>query len=371
MGVVESLFKSAVEENPALRVRTDGMAVDRLLDEIVVACAGLIADIEDKKVEPAFLTREIEKRVDSQKELYDPEGVKRTIFDTIYGYGILQTYITDDSISDIDATRYDYILAKRRGVFERLPVAFSSEEVFERYCRLLIVRHGGIINEVDTHCRVSDKKHFLRINVSIPPRNISGTALSIRKHPKSAYSLDSLVQIGFMSENERVLLESFNRQKRNILICGKGGSGKTTLLRSLIEDVDEYERMLICETDSEIYPQRLNAIVQKIHKRRESGNAVTLETLIREGLTMSLDTYCIGEIVGDEAWDFIKAGHTDHRTLATLHANSAEDAINRLMLLSENKTRLKPEAVKQIIESALDVIVYLKGFKIAEIIENP
>jgi Flp pilus assembly CpaF family ATPase len=57
--------------------------------------------------------------------------------------------------------------------------------------------------------------------------------------------------------------------------------------------------------------------------------------------------------------------------LATLHANSAEDAINRLMLLSENKTRLKPEAVKQIIESALDVIVYLKGFKIAEIIENP
>ena len=40
---------------------------------------------------------------------------------------------------------------------------------------------------------------------------------------------------------------------------------------------------------------------------------MTLKDLVLDGLTMSLDTYCVGEITGDEAWEFIKAAFSGHR----------------------------------------------------------
>ena len=64
---------------------------------------------------------------------------------------------------------------------------FGSEKIFDTYCKLVAIRNGGILNENDSHCRVTDERYRLRINVSIRPRNISGPAISIRKHRKNSY----------------------------------------------------------------------------------------------------------------------------------------------------------------------------------------
>lgn len=84
---------------------------------------------------------------------------------------------------------------------------------------------------------------------------------------------------------------------------------------------------------------------------------------------MSLDTYCIGEIVGGEAWDFIKAGYTDHRVMATIHASNARDALDRLLMLIENETRIKQAQLMQMISRSVGYIIYIQSFKISEIIK--
>lgn len=368
MGVIESInIPYGGIKSPEV-TETSSM-VTKLLDEILTQYAVLIADVEDRKIDANFLKNEIGKHVDRQKGIYQPEQMKQLIFDTLYGYGPLQAYIRDESISDIDAPRYDFITIKRNGKIERIPSVFTDERSFERFCRLLIIRHGGLINEVDNHCRVSDKANRLRINVSIPPRNAIGASLNIRKHAETSYDFDDLIQLQMIDAKSRLLIERLNHLRKNVLICGKGASGKTTLLRAIINHGDEMERVLICESDMELYPQKKNTIVQTIKKRQFGGKVVSLSDLINEGLTMSLDTYCIGEIIGEEAWAFVKAAYTDHRVMGTIHARSAEDAITRMSLLLESETKLSSDQLKKMIAKHIQYIIYLKNFKVASINE--
>lgn len=367
MGLVSSIHEPMVDYDTSSFQKTSKWA-SILLDEIVYEYAALIADIEDGKVAPSYLKKEIEKKVDQQKGLFKAEQIKKEIFDTIYGYGLLQSFILDPDVSDIDIPRFDFILIKRFGCYVHINETFSCEESFEQFCRLLIIRHGGVINAVDAHCRVSDKNNRLRINVSIPPRNATGTSLNIRKHRHCAYEYEALEQLNFLDEQSRKIIEEANRSGKNILVCGKGASGKTTLLRTLIETGDKFERMLICESDTELYPQKKNTIVQHIEKRRNKRGSGSLESLIKEGLTMSLDAYCIGEITGSEAWPFVKAGYTDHRILGTLHAQSSFDALERLLMLMENETRIEEAALKNILANSMEIIIYLRNFSVHEII---
>ena len=368
MGLIQSL-NVPYDGKIICEFHTNSTIVSKLLDQIIIDFSGLIADIEDKKVDKSVLDKEIEKRISSQKGIYEPDEVKRLIFDTIYGYGALQPLIIDSKISDIDIPRYDYILIKREGIIEKSQLKFESESEFERYCKLLIIRHGGMINEVDSHCRVSDKVNHLRINVCIPPRNVNGTSLNIRKHATRSLCYSELKHLGFIDDQALNVLSELSHSKANLLICGKGAAGKTTLLRTLIDSGDEYERVLICETDVELYPQKQNVIVQSIKKNEFGGKTMTLSDLIREGLTMSLDTYCIGEIVSGEAWDFIKAGYNDHRVMATIHASNARDALDRLLMLIENETRIKQAQLMQMISRSVGYIIYVQSFKLSEIIK--
>jgi len=367
--MLTTLSKPMNQTKKAATYTDDAQLISQLQDEIILKFSDLITDIEQEKLPEHLLKSEIHKLVEMHKGIFNIENIKQQLFDRLFGYGFLQPLVEDRSISDIDVLRYDYILIKREGRLILSDLKFEDEATFERYCRLVIIRNGGMLNEVDSHCRVSDTKYALRINASIKPRNTSGATLSIRKHPIECYTLENLVDMRFMTRIQKDKMLQYNQGKKNIIICGKGGSGKTTLLRSLLNTVDEFERVLICESDQEVYPQKPNVISQCIKKDYLGGSKRTLEMLIKDGLTMSLDTYCIGEITGVEAWDLIQAGHTDHRILSTVHASSPEDLFLRILAMIENRTRLSELTLLRMIVNSIDVIVYLNRFQISRIVE--
>ena len=148
---------------------------------------------------------------------------------------------------------------------------------------------------------MTDEKWHLRINVSIKPRNISGPAISIRKHRLKSLGLKDLVKLGMINPKIEKFMRKLAFSDATVLFCGKGAAGKTTLMRAFVNILPEMERILVVEADAEIYPDKPYCIQQRIKKENEGGRSVTLRDLIKDGLTMSLDTYCIGEIVGDEA----------------------------------------------------------------------
>jgi len=343
--------------------------LSQLQDEIILRFSDLIADVEQGKVSEHVLKDEIEKLLMQHKGWFNIDQIKMQLFNQLFGYGILQQHIEDQSISDIDVLKYNYALVKRNGIWERVDCTFASDREFERFCKLIIIRNGGMLNDADSHCRVSDSKFRLRINASIPPRNVFGSTLNIRKHRMSQLDLKALVGLNLLTSEQCSLIQQYNKEKRSVLICGKGGAGKTTLLSGILSNVDEMERVLICESDVEIYPQGPNMISQTIKKDYLGGISRKLSHLIQDGLTMSLDTYCVGEIIGEEAWELIQAGLTDHRILATIHASSCEDVIYRILGLIDQKSGKSTDLVIEMICRSIEIIIYVNQFKIKEIVQ--
>lgn len=348
------------------------MLVSGITFNILKESPALVADVACGNVERSVLETAIVKEIDRNKVFcgLEREDLIRKVLDFMFGYGELQRYIEDEEITDIDGTRYDEFVVKRRGTRSIIPVNFGSERIFDTYCKLVAIRNGGILNENDSHCRVTDEKNRLRINVSIRPRNIAGPAICIRKHRKRSYTLEELADQGMLSEETEKWLRQLAQSDASILFCGKGAAGKTTLLRAFINSLPRMMRVLITESDAEIYPDKPYCIEQRIKKQNEGGRPVTLRDLVRDGLTMSLDAFCVGEIVGDEAWEFIKAAFTGHRGFATTHAESAEDAFGRLLTLSKGANIGESErTVKEMLARSIDVIFYLRDFKVVEILE--
>lgn len=291
------------------------------------------------------------------------------VFNFMFGYGALQKFIDDEDITDIDGTAYNEFSITKKGVRQPVDIDFGDSGTFDTYCRLVAVRSGGFLNEDDTHCRTTDLKKKLRINVSIPPRNVSGPAISIRKHRNRAYSYDELEELGMLDTKSKKVLAELGASGKSMLFCGKGAAGKTTLLRTFLNGLPGLERVLVVESDAEIYPDKSFTIEQRTKKPGEGGRPVDLEMLVKDGLTMSLDTYCIGEIVGPEAYSFIKASCTGHRVLGTIHSSSAQDALDRLVSLAAGA--MEGDSIDRVTASAaagLDIIVYLRKFRVESII---
>lgn len=371
--MIKTLHNSLMEEEYCMTRNTnlDFQAISlELSSSIIKMNPGLIADVSSGKIERIVLEKEIIKLIDNKRYKVQRDIMIKEIMNYMFGYGILQYYIENENITDIDGTRYNYFMIKENGIKKKIDIKFSTEEEFDKFCRLIIIRNGGIINENDSHARVSDENYRLRINVAINPRNITGPSLTIRKHRRTAYSLEELSDKDMFDKKVEKILVNIANSNSRIIFSGKGAAGKTTLLRAFIKKINESERILVCESDAEIYPESKNFISQRIKKDCYGGRKLELKDLLKDGLTMSLDGYCVGELVGEETWDFLKAGYTDHKIIGTLHAISAEDSLYRLLMLIENSiVGLSENTVKKVIANSLDIIVYLKNFEVQEIIK--
>ncbi|HPB16246.1 MAG: ATPase, T2SS/T4P/T4SS family [Clostridia bacterium] len=338
--------------------------------EILSVSPELVVNAYYDNKQRSFLENRILNILDKQQ--YFAIGSKRkmikSVFDFMFGYGQLQEYIEDDDITDIDGVRFDCFSITKNGVRMPADINFNTETDLYVYCKLVALRNGGILNENDSHCRVADIQNKLRINISIYPRNISGPAISIRKHRKSAYTLKNLNELGMLDNISTDILKKTLSTRHTIILCGKGGSGKTTLLRALINALPDMERVLIVESDAEIYPDKKYCIEQRVKRDNEGGNPITLDMLIKDGLTMSLDTYCIGEIVGSEAMAFLNACCSGHRFLTTMHADKPQDCVKRLIALAKGAKGISDEKMLlTLYGEGVDCVVFMQNFKVTRI----
>ncbi len=86
---------------------------------------------------------------------------------------------------------------------------------------------------------------------------------------------------------------------------------------------------------------------------------------------MRPDSIVFGELRDGAAYDLLKAWNTGHSGgFCTIHANSASEAVDRLVQLAEEQVM---NASKQMIVSAIDLIIYMEKsqgkFCVKEIIE--
>ena len=329
--------------------------------------------IDNKKT--GEIKRILEKYFISQKiklNNINADIVIKEVTNKLFGYDILQQYIDDKYTTDIRAVEYDNIYVKKFGKWEKSNISFASKEEFDDFIRYSILKNGGNINYEKPIVVVSDKINHLRIEAGIDPVNVKASSIVIRIHKdNNTKTLESLFAKDYMLNKEQYMfLENSVKQLKNILIVGKGGSGKTTLLRALIEKLPKDIAICTNEETAELYINNRNIIQREVLMRKTEEQSIDLEKLTRHSLVMSNDVIIIGELKGKEASMFFDAISTGHVGYTTIHADSVENSIDRLIVLIKKDIKAQGYTdifLRRFIISSIDYIVYMKENKREEI----
>lgn len=128
------------------------------------------------------------------------------------------------------------------------------------------------------------------------------------------------------------ILKEVAMTKRGLVIfVGGTGTGKTTSLASMVDFRNEhsYGHIITVEDPIEFVHQHKNCIITQ----RELGiDTDTWEAALKNTLRQAPDVILMGEIRDRETMDYAVAfAETGHLCLATLHANSTNQALDRII----------------------------------------
>jgi twitching motility protein PilU len=129
----------------------------------------------------------------------------------------------------------------------------------------------------------------------------------------------------------KVLADIALTKRGLVIFVGATGSGKSTSLAAMIGYRNEYSygHIITIEDPIEYVHDHKNCIVTQ----REVGvDTETFDSALKNTLRQAPDVILIGEIRARETMDYaIQFAETGHLCLATLHANSANQALDRII----------------------------------------
>jgi pilus assembly protein CpaF len=281
------------------------------------------------------------------------------------GYGPIQPFLDDPNVDDIIVNGHRSIYVEKSGELEQRPSRFRDNNHLMNIIQRIVSPIGRRVDESSPYvdARLPDGS---RVNVIIPPVALDGPMLSIRKFRDQPFRAKELVRLGTMSTEMMAYLASAARSRLNILICGGTGSGKTTLLNVLSSFIGARERVVTIEDTAEIRLQQCH-IVRLETRPRSPDNAaaeITARDLMRNVLRMRPDRIILGEVRGTEAIDMLQAMGTGHHgSMATIHANSTRDAMDRLeILIGLGEMRAEPRTLRRYIANIIHVVVNVRRF---------
>ena len=368
----------AIDQDLVLRLKkivTDELPLSQLSDEELTV---EIENIVEEQTRGQYFS--IQARVDLVQQVYS----------SIRGFGLLDSIISDDTITEVMINGPDNIFIEKSGKLKKLDSSFESQRRLEDIIQRIVGMAGREVNQANPICdtRLPDGS---RVNVVLPPISLCGPILTIRKFSKNPMTIEKLIEYGSITREIADKLELLVKAKYNIFISGGTGSGKTTFLNALSNYIPKDERVITIEDSAELQITGVENLVSlETRNANASGaGAVSIRDLIKSSLRMRPERIVVGEVRGGEALDMLQAMNTGHDgSLSTGHANSTEDMLSRLeTMVLQGASGLPLEAIRHQIGSAIDIIIHLSrlrdksrktmeitevvGYKNGEIILNP
>ena len=285
----------------------------------------------------------------------------REITDDILGYGPLEPFLRDDSVTEVMVNAYDRIYVERLGKIERTPASFADNAHLLRIIDKIVSQVGRRVDEASpmVDARLPDGS---RVNAIIPPLALKGPTLTIRKFSRDPYTMNDLISFGSISPKAAQFLAACVKGKLNILISGGTGTGKTTTLNAMSAFIPNDERIVTIEDAAELQLQQEHVITLESRPPNIEGSGeVRIRELVRNALRMRPDRIIVGEVRGPETLDMLQAMNTGHEgSLTTIHANSPRDALSRLeTLVLTAGVELPLRAIREQVSSAFDLLVQI------------
>jgi len=347
------------------------MTVDRELELVSEIKAYVIDNLPLSKMEDEELEEKVEEIVKARTAnevctISQVLSIVQQVYSSIRGFGLLDSIISDDTITEVMINGTDNIFIEQSGRLFKLDKQFESQKRLEDVIQRIVGLAGREVNQANPICdtRLPDGS---RVNVVLPPIALCGPTITIRKFSKTPMTIEKLIQYGSITREIADQLEKLVKAKYNIFISGGTGSGKTTFLNALSNYIPKDERVITIEDSAELQITGVDNLVSLETRNANAAGVgqITIRDLIKSSLRMRPERIVVGEVRGGEALDMLQAMNTGHDgSLSTGHANSVKDMLSRLeTMVLQGADGLPLEAIRQQIASAVDIIIHLSRLR--------
>jgi len=287
------------------------------------------------------------------------ELLKEIILNKTYLYQklghLIQKALSDDDVNEIMVNPDGDIWAKHAHD-GTVMIGMIRQETLSQFVHAFAQSMDAYLNASNPVLDARLPFNQERIHITIPPI-VAGISLNIRKHPKIIYTLNDYVQQKIISAHEAAYLSDAIAQRKNILVSGSPASGKTTftnaLLDALAKQSEPGTRVLLLEEVQELRCAVKNCKPMKTTDKHD------LNYLLWTAMRASPERIIVGEVRDGAALALLKAWNTGcPGGMATIHANSPEAAVQRILDLAMEVTKTPPYGLAA---EALDVIVQIEA----------
>ncbi len=290
----------------------------------------------------------------------------------LFGYSRISPLIDDREVSDIRIISHHNIRVKRQGRRMDAGIRFLSEKEYRQFVDYVATKNQVNISNLNAIQRFTDSDShpdfILRFTVSMPLVNTySEPYLCIRKVPRDFPEMEELIRRG-MLDRELAELLICRFRAGSTLICGGNSSGKTTLLNALKETLPDDVAILVTQQADELTTKR-HPDMMFLHSLPGSGESQVsydLKNISIAGLTMDVDFFIVGEVKGEEALYLLNAAYTGQFCAATLHAPSADRAVDKLVDYAMYASRYTREELMKMME-CFTTVVFMEKYRVKQV----
>ena len=274
---------------------------------------------------------------------------------------LLEEILSDPKITDILIDGHRKVLVEKDGTLIEIAQPFLNEKEVDLWAREIMSSNGSRLDIAKPISEVTLETTLglLRIHAVLSGECSKRTQVSIRRHSVSSLTLENLLSAGCISPIHLETLRQILSLRENFVIIGGTGSGKTTLLKSMLSEVTN-ERVITIEDSPELSLGGNSVSLVTRAANHEGVGEISLARLLREALRMRPDRLVIGEARGEELLLLLQAMNTGHTGSGfTLHANSIEDVIPRMLAIFSG-VGVSLALAKVLIASSLSWVIELK-----------
>lgn len=295
----------------------------------------------------------------------DKKIILTSVFNEICGLDVLEPLMQDTTISEVICNGPFDVQVDINGKIMKIE---SCKFRDANHLNDLIVKLLSSINKEFTRKvrkvvgRLKDQSRVTAIHQIIAP---AGPSLNIRRHHQDWFSPDDLLKNKTVSLQCLEWIGSHINAGLNILVAGATSSGKTTLFSALTGFCPNDERMLIVEENLEMKPcpTKLWGTPMEVVQPMGDDPGTTMLELVEMTTQMRPAGIFVGEVKDKAAWALLNALNTGHFGGSTIHSNSAQDSVNRLVMLASQAELAKGEIIYELIASAFDLVIFVERDK--------
>lgn len=268
----------------------------------------------------------------------------------------LRRVFEDTSINEIMINGPHDVFIRSCGPDKKIDVKLPGGMI-ETAITILASMSEKVVDRSTKQLVLSARLPGFRVEAALPPVSVKGPSMCIRRHGTRILTLDDYIKSGAMTEHQAQMIKELVGERKNFLIAGGTFSGKTTLMNCVLSLISPDHRLFVIEQVQELQIASPNHLLMEC----DPEQGVTARRAVKMGMRYSPDRVILGELRGEEAYDWLDASNTGHPgSGATIHADSAFDALARMeSLVMMAETGIPYLAIQQRIASTVHAILFI------------